>query len=219
VVPENSEDRSIRAVVRPACLAVWAILARVVDLGGHPVSRFGHADELVTENSLKAHVTSSELEVGVTDPHGQDAEPDLADEWLRLGKVSMEPDFRAVAKDTTHGTHDLLEIFIREDFPESGTLEILASGDWLWACGSCRLLVLRLLVSTASAFGLFSRWISERRERDDLAQPSHAIIASLWESSRIDLIGLVPEGKAGSVLVMTRRPESHPVPLDRQGRA
>ena len=60
-------------------------MARVIDLGRHPPTVVGQADELVPEDAPKTHITPGQLQIGLADPDQSNREENLAGARRRFG--------------------------------------------------------------------------------------------------------------------------------------
>src|SRR5689334_14878816 len=89
-------------MLRHAGPASGADKARVIDLGRDTATGFGPADELVAEDASEPHVAAGQLQVGLADPRGEDAEPHLARPRLGLGQVAPEPGRGTVTIEAPH---------------------------------------------------------------------------------------------------------------------
>ena len=102
VVPQDAQDRPVRAMPRPTRETGRAPVTGIVDLGGHAPARRRLTDELMSEHPPEPHVPPRQLEIGVADPHGPDVEHDLAVAGLGHDQVVPEPDRYAVAVHSAH---------------------------------------------------------------------------------------------------------------------
>ena len=99
VVPQNSQDGSIRAVCRKAGSAGVAFPATAVnfsdDAPASEAARFCDAYKFVAENSFKTHVPLNELQIGLANSGSKDANQYFA--WLRFGRGILVDDVEAGA--------------------------------------------------------------------------------------------------------------------------